>query len=335
MYYDKIAKMRASRLISLLLRLHARGRLTAVQVAAELEVSVRTIYRDIDELSAAGIPVVAERGRSGGFKLLDGFKAQLGALTEAELETLFLSALPEHAAELGLAGLLESARTKLVARLPRGVDPDRLAARIHLDTTGWFRTAEPVPLLPVISQAVRAARFLKIRYATDEHRAARTVGPLGLVLKGGVWYLVAQSGESLRTYRIARVSAAEISEQAYARPPRFDLARHWSHASREFEVASYRMSATVRLSARGRALLLDLLGPYVAAAGARTMGEADRRGWARCTFPLESLEFGSRELMRLGADVVVESPPELRAHVEQALRRTLRNYRVRGAGRPG
>jgi predicted DNA-binding transcriptional regulator YafY len=317
--------MRASRLISLMMRLQARGRLTATNMADELQVSVRTIYRDIDQLSAAGIPVVADRGCNGGFKLVDGFRAQLGALTEAEAETLFLAALPGPAAELGLTDLMETARSKLVTALPGGVKTERFGSRFHLDTKGWFRATEPVLLLPTIAEGVRRSRLLKIRYVTDGHAASRKVGPAGLVLKGGAWYLVAQKGDSFRTYRVARISAAEVLEAPYVRPPGFDLPAYWARSSRDFEVSSYRTSATVRLSPRGRSLL-ELLGPYVMEAVAKSSGEPDRRGWVRCTIPLENPDFGVRELMRLGEDVEVLSPHSLRMQLARTLRQTLRNY---------
>jgi predicted DNA-binding transcriptional regulator YafY len=294
-------------------------------MAAELEVSVRTIYRDIDQLSAAGIPVVADRGCKGGFKLIDGFRAQLGPLTESEAETLFLAAMPGAAAELGLADQLESARSKLVTALPGGARTQRLGARFHLDTKGWFRASEPVPLLPTIVDAVRRSHWLEIRYATDRHAASRRVGPAGLVLKSGVWYLVAEHAARFRSYRVTRVSQAEVLAAAYVRPPQFDLPAYWSEASREFEVRSYWASATVRLSPRGRALL-ELLGPYVEDSVARTAGAPDRRGWVSCTIPLENADFGVRELLRLGEDVEVIAPRSLRTQIAATLRRTLRNY---------
>jgi predicted DNA-binding transcriptional regulator YafY len=320
-----LANMRAGRLMSLIIRMQARGRLTATEMAQELEVSVRTIYRDIDQLSAAGIPVVADRGCNGGFKLVDGFRAQLGPLTESEAETLFLAALPGAAAELGLTDQLESARSKLVTALPGGAKTQRFGARFHLDTKTWFRASEPAPLLRTIVEAVRRSQCLKIRYATDGAAAMRKVGPAGLVLKGGVWYLVAQQAETFRTYRVARVSEAEVLAAPYSRPPDFDLPAHWARTSRDFEVHSYRTSATVRLSPRGRSLL-DLLGSYVQEAVTKTAGPPDRRGWVRCTIPLENVDFGVRELMRLGPDVEVISPRTLRGQMTMTLRRALRNY---------
>lgn len=172
-----VDNMRAGRLISLMIRLQARGRLTAAEMARELEVSVRTIYRDIDQLSAAGIPVVAERGCQGGFKLIDGFRTQLGPLTETEAESLFLAALPGAAAELGLADQMESARSKVMKALPGGSRAQQFGARFHLDTKAWFRASEPVAMLPTIADAVRRSQWLKIRYSTDRHATMRRVGP--------------------------------------------------------------------------------------------------------------------------------------------------------------
>jgi predicted DNA-binding transcriptional regulator YafY len=317
--------MRAGRLISLMIRLQARGRLTAADMARELEVSVRTIYRDIDQLSAAGIPVVADRGCNGGFKLVDGFRAQLGPLTEAEAETLFLAALPGSAAELGVADQLEAARSKLVTALPGGVKSQRFGARFHLDTKSWFRATEPVPLLPAIADAVRRSHWLRIRYATDSHAAARKVGPAGLVLKGGVWYLVAERTEIFRTYRVTRISEAEVLAAPYVRPTGFDLSAYWERSSRDFEVGSYRTTATVRLSPRGRSLV-ELLGPHVEERVSKTASAPDRQGWVRCAIPLENADFGVRELMRLGPEVEVMSPVSLRKKMAGALRDMLRNY---------
>ena len=329
--------MRASRLLSILLSLQARGQLTASGMAEELEVSERTIYRDIDQLSAAGIPVIADRGRAGGFKLAEGFRTQLTGFTEGEAEALFLTGLPGPAAELGLSDLMAMARAKLLAALPAGARAARVAERFHLDPAGWFRSTEPATALPVIARAVWNERFLSFRYGPA--REARKVGPIGVVLKAGVWYLVAQKGNAFRTYRVGRMAETAALAEAYVRPKDFDLAAWWARSSREYEVASYRGSAVIRLSPRGRSLV-DMLGPYVAQAVAQTAGDPNQRGWVRCTIPIESPEYGVRELMRLGDDVEVVSPPALRARMAQTLRETLQRYvarqgaRSRSASRP-
>jgi predicted DNA-binding transcriptional regulator YafY len=317
--------MLASRLLSTLMLLQSRGRMTAPDLARELEVSVRTVYRDIDQLSAAGIPVIADRGRAGGFQLLNGFRTQLTGLTEAEAETLMLAGLPGPAAELGLADRMASARLKLMAALPQGMRPERVATRFHLDATGWFRATEPVALLPIVAHAVWSERWLNIQYRQGQSAHEVKIGPLGLVLKAGVWYVVALRGTALRTYRASQILAAEAIDENFQRPADFDLAAHWSKSSREYELGNYSGTALVKLSPRGRSLI-SLLGPYVEAAVVKTAGRPDKHGWIRCTIPVESGDFGIRELLRMGEEMEVLGPAPFRSQVEQALRRILRAY---------
>ncbi len=307
--------MLASRLLSILMLLQTRGRMSAKELAAKFEVSVRTIHRDIDQLSAAGIPVYADRGRAGGFQLLDGYRTKLTGLTQPEAEALFLVGLPGPAAQLGLADLLSAARLKLVAALPANMRPsaERIAARFHLDPTAWFHAADPLASLQPVARAVWSGHYLRLHYrrAGEVESLARKLGPLGLVLKGGNWYLVAQSGKSIRTYRVANIDNAQISEEPFVRPPAFDLATYWRKASLDYETGVYHETADIHLSKRGMKLL-ELLGPYVMQAAARTARASDRNGWVQCTIPIESIGFGVRELLRLGEDVEIFGPPALR-----------------------
>ncbi|HXP26206.1 MAG TPA: WYL domain-containing protein, partial [Steroidobacteraceae bacterium] len=219
------------------------------------------------------------------------------------------------------------ARLKLMAALPVGMRAERVATRFHLDVTGWFRATEPVALLPAVARAVWNERYLKIRYRQGGDSNEVRIGPLGLVLKAGVWYLVAQKGSSYRTYRASNILGVESLEESFTRPADFDLASHWTQSSREYELGSYRAYATIRLSPRGRTMI-NLLGPYVEAAVTKTAGEPDRQGWLRCTIPIESGDFGIRELLRLGEDLEVLAPATLRIQVRQALRRMLRIYQT-------
>jgi predicted DNA-binding transcriptional regulator YafY len=317
--------MLASRLLSALMLLQTRGRMTAPELAKELDVSIRTVYRDIDQLSAAGIPVTADRGCTGGFQLLNGFRTQLTGLTEAEAEALMLAGLPGPAAELGLADRMASARLKLMAALPDGMRAERVATRFHLDVTGWFRATEPVALLPVVARAAWNERYLRIRYRQGQSSNEVRLAPLGLVLKAGVWYLVAQKGGAYRTYRAVNILAAETLGETFVRPADFDLASYWAKSSREYELGNYRGTAIVRLSPRGRSLI-NLLGPYVEAAVTKTAGRPDKQGWLRCTIPVESGDLAIRELLRLGEDLEVIAPAALRAQMRQALRSVLRHY---------
>jgi len=325
--------MLASRLLSILMLLQARGRMSARELAEEFEVTVRTIHRDIDELSAAGVPVYAERGRNGGFRLQDGYRTKLTGLNQSEAETLFLAGLPGPAAQLGLADALATARLKLLAALPASLQPsaERIAARFHLDAGAWFHDADPLPSLPVIARAVWSERMLKLSYrrSGETEPRARKFGPLGLVLKAGIWYLVAQSGKApARTYRASNIHDAEITDETFVRPKHFDLAAHWQNAVREYEAGVYHEHADVRLSQRG-VYMLDLLGPYVMKAAAETRSKPDRKGWVRCTLPLESIDFGVRELMRLGEHMHVLGPPELRAALAHAAERMARLHGTR------
>jgi predicted DNA-binding transcriptional regulator YafY len=323
--------MLASRLLTILMLLQSKGRLSARELAEEFEVSVRTIYRDVDQLSAAGVPIYADRGRNGGFQLLDGYRTKLTGMTQPEAETLFLAGLPGPAAELGLADILSTARLKLLSALPATVQPqaERIASRFYLDPAGWFRAPDPQPSLQTIARAVWSGHFLKLRYrpAGEVDARPRLLGPLGLVLKAGVWYLVAQSGKSIRTYRAANILDAEITDQAYERPRKFDLAAHWDVASREYERGVYKNEADIRLSPRGMQLI-SLLGPYVSEAAMRTAGEPDEDGWVKCRVPVESIGYGVRELMRLGEEVEVLTPPVLREKLTMTLSAMLARHPV-------
>jgi predicted DNA-binding transcriptional regulator YafY len=310
--------MRASRLLSILLQLQTHGRATAGRLAEQFEVSVRTVYRDIDHLSEAGVPVCSDRGRSGGFRLLDGFRSQLTGLTPLEAETLFFAGLPGPATELGLAELLASARIKLLAAVPAGAKAERLSTRFHLDPLGWFRAAENSILLPVIARATWADHQLDIRYRNSGAIVERRICPLGLVLKGGIWYLVAQRGSHLRTYRVSAVVGATDLERTFARPKGFLLPAHWAKTAQDYEANTYRIKAAVRLSPRGLSRV-GMLGDHVARTVARTSRAADKEGWVACTLPLEGLDEGIRELLRLRDDVQVQAPRYLRRAMSRAL----------------
>lgn len=321
--------MLASRLLSILMLLQARGRMSASALAAEFEVSERTIHRDIDQLSAAGIPVYAERGRSGGFALLDGYRTKLTGMSQSEAETLFLAGLPGPMAELGLADILSAARLKLIAALPAHVQPgaERIAARFHLDPAPWFRTSDPQPHLTTVARAAWDGRQIKVRYRPSGEDATklRTLAPLGVVLKAGAWYLVASSGKSIRTYRVANIVDAEMTSESFERPKGFDLALHWEKSARAYEEGVYRETAQVRLSPKGMSLL-ESLGSYVTEA-ARATAVVDPDGWTRCALPIESIRHGVHELIRLREEVEILGPRELRKAMVDALSAMTRHHR--------
>jgi predicted DNA-binding transcriptional regulator YafY len=304
--------MRASRLLSILMLLQLRGRMTAETLAAEFEVSVRTIYRDIDQLSAAGVPVYADRGPGGGFALLDGYRTRLTGLTASEAEALFLAGLPGPAADLGLGETMAAAQLKLLSALPAGwgAEARRVGEAFHLDPASWYRQSEsPAPLLPQVARAIWARRRLRVAYESWERVVDRVLDPLGLVLKAGAWYLVARVGEDLRTYRVATIQTCVDLDEFFERPEGFDLAAWWAESVARFEASLPRGEARVRLSAYGAR---HLTGPGQAIAAAATPGDD---GWREVVVPVEDLDTTAAQFLALGRHAEVLGPLELRTRL--------------------
>lgn len=313
--------MRASRLLSLLLILQTRGRMTAQALADELEVSPRTIYRDVESLGAAGVPVYADRGPAGGYQLLDGYRTRLTGLTTDEAESLFLAGVPGPAAELGLGAVLAAAQLKLLAALPPELRSraGRIRERFHLDAPAWFHEADQSPHLAAAASAVWNQRLVRVRYERWAGEGVeRMLAPLGVVLKGGVWYLVAQVDAQLRTYRVSRIRVLETLDERFPRPEGFDLTAYWQAWSLRFEASLYHAEATVRLSPWARARVAVLLGPVAARAVEERSGPADADGWRQVVIPIESIEHAVVDLLRFGAEAEVLAPPTLRERIATA-----------------
>jgi predicted DNA-binding transcriptional regulator YafY len=306
--------MRASRLLSLLLLLQSRGRMTAQELADELEVSVRTVYRDVEALGASGVPVYADRGPAGGYRLVDGYRTRLTGLTTEEADSLFLAGMPGPAAELGLGAVVAAAQLKVLAALPPELRSraSRIGERFHLDAPGWFRGNEGTPHVAAIAEAVWQQRRLRIRYVRwAQVEVERIVEPLGLVLKAGNWYLVART-DDLRTYRVSRVLELTALDESFDRPEGFDLAEYWAGWSERFEQRMYPMRVTVRLTPNGLRSAQVLLGLVAA----RELKDVEPEGeWTTVRVPVESLEHALVDLLRLGPEVDVVEPPELRDRV--------------------
>lgn len=323
--------MRASRLLSILLLLQTRGRMTAEALAAEFEVSVRTIYRDIDQLSAAGAPVYADRGRAGGFQLLDGYRTRLTGLTDAEAETLFLGGLSGPAAQMGLSGAVTTMQLKLLAALPpeRQAAAERLAGRFHLDPIGWHQAGDEAERLPAIAQAVWNSRRISVRYESWKGEVERELEPLGLILKAGLWYLAARPTEGRsrepRTYRVANILELTVAEAGFERPADFDLGAWWAETSRRFEAEIFTGEATLRLSPEGRRRLarLGVEQARIAAALDATAGD----GWAEAVVPIESVAHAAVDFLRLGAEGEVLAPAALRDEMRRTAGRLAALYR--------
>ena len=325
--------MRASRLLSVMMLLQAHGRISAQTLADELEVSVRTVYRDVDHLSSAGVPVTATRGAAGGFQLLDGWRTRLTGLTPNEAQAMFLAGAPNAAQQLGLGEAAASAQLKLLAALPPEWQADavKVGSRFHLDPVGWYRSADRAQHLDAVAQAVWTDRRLSIRYESWKGVTDRVIEPLGLVQKAGEWYVVARSKRQLRTFRLSRIQQLVVRPGKFARPRQFDLARHWAASIERFEAGLYRGTAVLRITALGIERLKDL-SAAIAEATERTQSEADADGWKQVTIPIESIDYATADLLRLGSEVEVLKPVELRRRVADTARALLQIYQPESGG---
>ncbi|MFF3760577.1 helix-turn-helix transcriptional regulator [Streptomyces sp. NPDC002185] len=313
--------MRAARLIKLVLLLQSRPSMTAAELAAELEVSERTITRDALALSEAGVPVYADRGRAGGYRLVGGYRTRLTGLARGEAEALFLSGLPGALRDMGLADAASAARLKVsAALLPSLRDAHESAARrFHLDAPGWYQEPETPELLAPVAEAVWDDRRMSARYRRgDGAEVERELEPHGLVLKAGVWYVCARSGRSFRTYRVDRFTAVAVGEDRFDRDPDFDLPAFWEERSAEFARSLLRAEVTVRLSEAGARRL-----PYVtdrsAAEAALAAGTAED-GLLRVVLRVESEDVAFSQLLGLGPEVEVLAPDTLRTRCAEAAR---------------
>lgn len=318
--------MKSSRLVSILLLLQTRGRMTAADLAEELEVSVRTVYRDVEALSAAGVPLYGDAGHAGGYRLLDGYRTRLTGLTAGEAEALFLAGAPGPAAELGLGPVLAAAQLKVRAALPRELreHADRVSGRFHLDAPGWYADADTgaAPYLPAVADAVWNSRVLRVLYRRwrEPTDVERRLEPYGLVLKAGRWYVVAGPGP--RTFRVDQILELAAADEEFTRPEDFDLAAYWTAYQRDFHDRLHHGEAVVRLAPGAVA---RLTGP--AARAARANGRTDPAdGWTRATVPIESLAHAHDEFLRLGADMEVLEPAELRERIAGTVAALARTY---------
>ena len=314
--------MRADRLLSLALLLQARGMVTARSLAAELGVSVRTVYRDLEALSAAGVPVVTEPGPGGGCRLMDGYRFPLRGLRPDEAEALLILGVPAVLRDLGLAGALTAAHRQIraTAGLPA-------AALVHLDMPRWFGGQEDVPCLRDLARALRLGRKLAIRYPPAD-REPRVVGPLGLVNKAGIWYLVAAGGGE-RVFRAGRVSAARVLAEPFERPADFELAAFWARWSADFEASRPRFPVRLAASAEALAAFGEVFG---AAAGPalEAAGPPGQDGWRVLTLSFEHERAAVHRLAGFGDQVEVLEPPSVRAALLATAREILGRYEAGG-----
>lgn len=321
--------MRASRLVSILLLLQSRGRMTAGQLADTLEVSVRTIYRDVEALNAAGVPVYGDAGPAGGYQLLGGYRTRLNGLTAGEAEALWLAGMPRAAAELGLGTVLATAQLKLQAALPAELSgrASAIAGRFHLDAPGWYHDGDAVPHLEAVADAVWNQRTIAVRYRrwTAPTDVTRTLEPHGIVLKAGRWYLVARDARdgadgTPRTYKVSQILGLTVLPEEFERIEGFDLAGYWASSVAGFRTGLWQGEATIRLSAAGRLKLGELMSSAVISAVHATASEPDESGWITAVVPIESTEHAHQDFLRLGGGVEVLAPDALRDRLASTAR---------------
>lgn len=351
--------MRASRLVTLLFVLQRRRAATAAELAAELEVSERTIYRDVAALTEAGVPLWTEPGPSGGIRLVEGWRTRLDGLTAPEAAAILGVAAPQVLADLGLSSALAGAQAKLLATLPESLHAHAamVAQRVHVDAPGWFHTPREVTALSAVAEAVWSQQVLHVRYRRGAGPAPggagdagvteveRTIEPLGLVLKAGVWYVVAAVAEGaavpkrgvgagppvadrrrgrdeapVRTYRLDRVVAATPSGASFTRPDGFDLAAHWAQGARRFEGSLLRATVRLRLSPRGLRLLPQVTDSE-AALRAVAAAQPQDDGWSLVTLENEGDRVVAGQLLSLGPEVEVLEPAAVRERLAETARR--------------
>jgi predicted DNA-binding transcriptional regulator YafY len=313
--------------LSIVLLLQAHHQMTSRDLASRLEVSERTIHRDMDALSGAGIPVVAARGSGGGWSLLGEYRTDLTGLTETEVQSLFVTKPAKLLADLRLEEAADGALLKLLACLPatfrQGVD--RARQRIHIDVSGWSRREEAVPFLPILQEALWRERYVQITYERGEHgeQVQRVIAPFGLVAKGSVWYLVGSVDGHVRSYRVSRISQAEVLNERAAVPEDFDLARYWEQSSSAFKanvpnyVATFWVSPAVwqRLWFAGRF------------ARVTETQEVDSRGWRKAVIGFDVEEMACEYAVSFGPHLQVIEPASLREKVITMAQATLEFYK--------
>lgn len=309
--------MKSDRLLSVLLLLQAKGRATERELAERLEVSQRTIHRDLEALSAARVPVMALRGSQGGWELEKGWRTQVPGLDAGELQAL-LMAQPRALGHPRLRAAAESALNKLMASLPAPLREQAAAVRerLHIDPAGWWDTGEDLSALPQVQDAVARERKLAFDYVrADGEKSARTVDPLGLVAKGTSWYLVADTAKGMRTFRISRMEGVTVLATVFKRPARFDLAGHWKRSTESLQRGRGGYPATLQLTEQ-TARRLAMHCKVTLMDGKHGTQQA---GWVTARAEFDDLDQARFVVMGSGPRTRVVEPPELKQLVESEI----------------
>jgi predicted DNA-binding transcriptional regulator YafY len=323
--------MRADRLIALLMLLQTRGRMTAGELALELEVSERTIYRDLTALSTAGIPVYTESGPGGGVRLVDHYRTNLTGLKEDEVRALFMLSIPAPLSELGVGQELKAALLKLAAALPgRQAEQDKVRQRIHLDSTSWFQPPGTSPHLHTLHRAVWDDRRLTLTYRHERGtQVTSVVEPYGLVAKTSVWYLVAWREPAVRVYRVSQIRDAQLRPEHFTRRPDFDLPQFWKDWCDDYECSRPNFVTRLRIS--------PALQPYLSLAFGESAQQQTRQaapddhGWITLALNFEHFDAARERVLALGRAIEVLEPEALRLSVIDVARQIVDFYQEQPA----
>lgn len=309
--------MGADRLVRIILLLQSHKRLTARDLAERLEVSPRTILRDIDRLSGSGVPVYAERGALGGFSLFNGYRLDLSGLRTPELSTLLLGERENLLRDLGWVQEAAAAQDKLRHALPpeQLSQVDLLSERILIDDSQWFEPIRHAPLIAQLLSAVWQNHRVTIVYSrSDGTSGERSLAPYALAAKAGVWYVVAKRDNLMRVYRIDRIKDVTVSHDHFERTPEFDLGRFWSDWVHSFEVSRPRFAAQLLIASE---IYPDFLHATPWAIEEPTIEDSGYR----LIIWFEQLESAARHIMSFMPDVRVIEPSELKQAVRQLAHR--------------
>jgi predicted DNA-binding transcriptional regulator YafY len=301
--------MRADRLLAIMLLLQTQGKLTAQRLADELEVSRRTILRDLDALSAAGVPVLAEGGHGGGIVLDERYRATLAGLRDDEIRTLFVGDNTRLLSELGLGDAAHSTMLKLRAVLPAAHQPavEHMRQRMLIDPAWWWRDAQPLSSWEELQRAVFEDRRIQAVYERPSGELLeRTLEPYSFVAKSSSWYLVAAHGGELRTYRVSRFREIALLDEHFRRREGFDLRAYWDQQLQQYEELTSEYRFTMRLHADG----MDFLKKIVPAPQYQIEPAGDG-AWATVQVQLDSMDLARMLALGLGAQAVVVEPQEL------------------------
>lgn len=317
--------MRANRLLSLMFLLQSKGRMTAEGLAEALDVSKRTIYRDIEALNLAGIPIYTQDGRNGGIFLDKHYRISLNSLGREEIQSLFIYGTQGPISDIGLHDAIENALLKLMAALPTRYrdEAERMRQRVHFDSSQWFYQRDVSQWMPLLLQAVFEDRKIQLRYLRgDTTISERIISPYGVVAKLDIWYLVAMTDEgAMRTFRVSRFQSLQVLDEMFERSASFDLADYWKESARHYEELKPRYIVKLRVAPDSPGVIR-----YLSEAYGAQVDSPDAQGWTPLTLSLGAMQEARMVVMAMGNRIEVVEPQELYDEVRKWLDILLEHY---------